>query len=191
MAPSLLRREDAGKGVLADGSVLVAEGNYVTAYPSTTLATAELYHAATGLFALTGTMTSPRVAHTATLLVSGEVLVAGGYASPCSVCGPIGSAEFYNEATGGFTAVATNMTSPRANHTATRLEGGSVLVVGGSQSTATDIFDATTGLFVVGPTLNTNRAFHTATLLQDGTVLVTGGLPPPSSFPTASAEIAR
>ena len=54
------------------------------------VAEAELYDSTTGKFSPAGRMASPRVGHTATLLPSGKVLVAGG---PTST-----STELYDEA---------------------------------------------------------------------------------------------
>ena len=71
-------------------------------------------------------MTTARVLHTATLLPSGRVLVAGGYKSP----NLLSSAETYNPATGSWSTVA-SMDSPRSLHTATLLPSGRVLVAGG------------------------------------------------------------
>jgi len=60
--------------LLNNGQVLVAGGTDGGA----DLASAELYNPASGSWTFTGSMSSPRNAHTATLLASGEVLVAGG-----------------------------------------------------------------------------------------------------------------
>ena len=69
-----------------------------------------------GAFAMTGSMISPRAGHTATLLLNGKVLLAGGYqGSPDDV---LATAELYDPSTGAFTATG-NMTTPRVLHTAT------------------------------------------------------------------------
>jgi len=72
------------------------------------------------------------------------------------------------------------MAAARQQHTATLLNDGTVLVVGGysassSVERAAEVFDPTTGSFSGTGSLVTPRAAHTATLLNDGTVLVTGG----------------
>jgi hypothetical protein len=72
----------------------------------------------------------------------------------------------------------------RAQHTATLLADGRVLVAGGRGRDATDtlasteLFDPKTNAWAKGPTMTTPRAGHTATLLDDGRVLVVGGTAP-------------
>ena len=63
--------------LLANGRVLLAGGDSAF-YFSHTEASAELYDPATRTFASTGSMTTPRRGHTATLLPDGKVLIAGG-----------------------------------------------------------------------------------------------------------------
>jgi Calx-beta domain/Galactose oxidase, central domain/Kelch motif len=92
----------------------------------------------------------------------------------------------------------------RSLHTATLLQNGKVLVVGGNDPISGDaaiiipinnaeLYDPTTGTWSSTGSLNAGHAFHTATLLQDGKVLVAGGLACHSYFdpcsPYTSAEI--
>ena len=62
--------------------------------------------------------------HTATLLPSDEVLVAGGNDPPTA------TAELYDPASGTWSQTA-SLNTARDYHTATRLADGSVLVAGG------------------------------------------------------------
>jgi hypothetical protein len=142
-----------------------------------------------GNVALTGGMTTARRAHTATVLNTGLVLVAGGFgANGSHVIG----AELYNQATGTFSATG-NMSVAHAYHSATLLNNGMVLIAGGydangNAQTTAELYDPIAGTFTPTGVLNTGRVSHTATLLNDGTVLIVGGVD--INFnPLAHAEI--
>jgi hypothetical protein len=121
-----------------------------------------------------GPMATARQNHTATLLLNGKVLVAGGWNGSSSLA----SAELFDPATGTWTAAGT-MTTNRYYHTATLLSNGKVLVVGGKAGGTTlssaELYDPNTGTWTNTGTLHTARYFHTATLLPNGQVLVAGG----------------
>lgn len=163
--------------VLDNGDVLVAGGN-VGSYCTTALGSAELYDPAMGTFTPTGSMTSARFQHTATLLNNGQVLVAGGLWP--YLCGPpYASSELYDSATGTFATTGT-MNNARNLFTATLLSSGKVLVAGGSTggsntTSSAELYDPSPGTFTGTGSLATPRSEHTATLLSSGQVLVAGG----------------
>ncbi|HZM74005.1 MAG TPA: kelch repeat-containing protein [Candidatus Polarisedimenticolia bacterium] len=132
------------------------------------------------VWSATGSMTVGRNWHTATKLLDGRVLVAGGEASPSQ--DRLASAEIYDPSTGIWTET-TSMNVPRSFHTATLLADGRVLVEGGELHAlgdpgATDtaeIYDPASGSWTITGRLNGRRQGQTATLLPDGRVLVAGG----------------
>jgi hypothetical protein len=127
-------------------------------------------------FKATGSMAGPRVAHTATLLNNGKVLVAGGM----DVKGtPLATAEIYDPSNGTFDLTG-SMTAARHHFATTLLPNGKVLVTGGldpnGNALATaELYDPTSGTFSL-TTVNMQfvHASHTATLLNTGKVLVIG-----------------
>ena len=78
-------------------------------------------------FKATGSMASSRVAHTATLLNNGKVLVAGGMDANGI---PLVTAEIYDPSNGTFTPTG-SMTTARHHFAATLLPSGKVLLTGG------------------------------------------------------------
>jgi hypothetical protein len=152
--------------------------------------TAEVYDPATGAFAQTNAqMIVPRLNHTATLLPTGQVLLCGGW--PCIIPatgpGPTTSgspvqatAELFDANAGDFALTAGALTTGRAEHTATLLANGLVLVAGGTDGTnalaSAELYDPATGQFASIGALGFARYGHSATLLGDGRVLIAGGV---------------
>ncbi len=175
---------------LGNGGVLITGGFDPLGTP---VASAELYHPASGKFSLIkSAMHSPRALHTATLLPDGQVLIAGGMVD--TVGTTTATAELFNPKTQTFTATA-SMPSAIAGHAAVVITGckcaleGQVYLVDGFFSATNDgfDFDLSAGIGIMfdpkkgtmtqlGAGAQQARSFPTATLLPGGKVLVAGGM---------------
>jgi large repetitive protein len=166
--------------LLENGNVLVV-GGYSDPSGSTLVSTAELYSPVTGIFSPTSNPNVSRAYHTATLLQSGEVLIAGGQIGGSQTTT---STELYDPNSGSFT-LAGNMSAPRYNHTATLLNDGRVLIAEGVSGTGggignlvgpDDLYDPTSGLFTqVGTPFEYSRGIvipFDSVLLASGQVFV-------------------
>ena len=150
------------------------------------LDTAELYDPAARKFtAVANTMSDRRTFHTATLLLTGKVLVAGGATNLSG--DTTSSADIYDPATNSFTPATFPMDHQRAAHTATLFPtgplAGKVLITGGVggssfffKDSSAELYDPASQEFtLLSSFMNEPRSLHTATLLDDGTVLLAGG----------------
>jgi WD40 repeat protein len=175
---------------LPDGTVLVA-GGAVDNTGTGSLSSAELYDPATGLWTATGSMGDARSWHTASLLLNGTVLVAGGTGN----AGVLSSAELYDPATGLWTPAA-SMGEARHFTYATLLPDGKVLVAGGGTIadgsvtlSSAEVYDPITGLWTATGSMATARQGARPTLLVNGKVLVAGGWGGAASGSLSSAEL--
>jgi len=138
----------------------------------------------------TAPLAAARQGHTATLLNTGKVLVAGGNGSsnPSSA---LATCELYNPTPGTWSPTGTMVTA-RGSHKATLLNNGKVLVAGGLDATGSplasaEIYDPVAGSWSATGPMATVRYNHTMTLLPSGKVLVAGGTT--GSSPLATAQV--
>ena len=136
-------------------------------------------------------MTTPRAAHSATLLRSGEVLVVGGCAVVgCELDDRAAETELFDARTGRFRP-GPRLLRPRIGHTAVRLPDGRVLVAGGWTSNAptatTELYDPATNTFSAGPRMTSSRGGFAVASIGRGRFLFTGGTN--GTRVVASAEI--
>lgn len=166
-------RENHTATLLPHGDLLVA-GGFSSAGSLTFFADVEVYR-------VEGQRPSPaapmpsRENPLLALLPSGQVLAAGG----TNQGAPLASAERYDRMANAW-APAASLATPRGDATATILESGEVLVVGGRSTggalvASVERYDAVSDTWTAAASLANARADHTSTRLLDGRVLVVGG----------------
>jgi N-acetylneuraminic acid mutarotase len=177
------RRVNFTATLLHNGKVLVAGGAADNSGNGNALATAELYNPTTGKWSKTGSMSTSRYIHTATLLPNGQVLVVGGTEDNHTDGDGLDTAELYNPTTGKWSTTG-SMASSRVDFTATLLPDGKVLVAGGWDNSGdgsgnalatAELYNPTDGTWSTTGSMTSNRVDFTATLLPDGKVLVASG----------------
>jgi hypothetical protein len=173
------RRAGANAVLLQNGDVLMVGGNDTS---GTQVASAELYHPATGAFSVTGSMHS-KGASVLLRLKSGKVLAlndSGG--------------ELYDPLTRRFTVQGMS-TIGREKYGVALLPDGKLLIAGGQiggawgpKSATTNIYDPVSGSFMPGPAMNIARfkLKKAVVPLGDGRILIAGGSEQPEMYDAAS-----
>lgn len=161
--------------LLPDGRVFIVGGDGAS-FPTSALSSTEIFQPADDSWNTTGELAQDRVAHTATLLTDGKVLVAGGW----NESGLVDTGEVYDPVVKTWTNAGA-MERGRSGHSSTLLPDGRVLVAGGSGEIvgtvldSSELFNSTSGTWSVAANLGTARANHSASLLPNGKILVAGG----------------
>lgn len=162
--------------LLDSGKVLVSGGNNLQQGSGQVQDSVELYNPETGQWQRETWLPVDCMNHTATRLLTGEVLVIGGFSGRRNTA--LTTAFVYNPTTHLWAAVQP-LPAPRMQHTATLLEDGRVLIVGGTDEpfgpaqNLAFIYDPTLNQWAP-TTMNISRKGHTATRLATGNVLVVG-----------------
>src|SRR2546425_571535 len=171
---SVMQRSSRSRRVQSPSRLLAISLGIVTLVIASPLWAQELPEP--GTWRTVATLNQARAGHTATLLINGTVLIAGGKDAAGQ---PLASAELYDPATGHYTQLPASLPAPVWGHTATLLSDGRLLVVGGSNSlgalNSAELYDPVGGTILPGAPLNVPRTLASAALLLDGSVLVAGG----------------
>jgi hypothetical protein len=175
--------------LLANGRLLVAGGEDQQAAWSSIHASAELYEPVSATWAPAANMTTPRGGHSATRLITGHVLVVGGYTEEETLA----TAELATP-DGGAWSPAASMAGPRWAHSATRLANGHVLIAGGYDDTGTaldsaEIYDPAGDSWSAVSTMTIPRTFHVAVELSSTQILVAGGVKDSYPLPTGFTAV--
>jgi hypothetical protein len=166
---------------LLNGKALAATGSNANLDEPpflTPVISCELYDPETGSWSFTGEVSLPRSTPTATLLLDGRVLLAGGTDNN-TTDQPTNKAEIYDPATEQWGATG-DMTFARDFATETRLPNGRVMLIAGYGNDFAllekgDIYDPATGTWSPTGKMGRARVGHSSTLLSDGKILVSAG----------------
>jgi hypothetical protein len=125
----------------------------------------------------TGSMTIARIQHGAVQLMSGQVLVSGGYTSSAYTT----SANLYDPGSGAW-SVTGSMNDARVRHTLNELPDWRVIAIAGNASgsasalASAELYVPSSGTWTrTTGSLSTARFAHSSVVLSTGQVVVTGG----------------
>jgi hypothetical protein len=179
-----IARFDQAAVALPDGRVLILAGAANSAlgpglvYPKEV----EAFDPAAGTFSTIGQISEGRDNPTATLLLDGKVLIAGGAANDAQDQAVISNTVEVFDPASGVSSTPTSMSEGRLFHVAQALADGRVLLAGGTtganldHSTATaDLFDPATGTVTPTGSMTESRTGASIVRLLDGSILVVGG----------------
>ncbi len=192
--------------LLGDGRVMVAGGTTTTSDFASIFNgisnTAEIFDPTGSTFGpAASTMGSKRLAHQATPLQNGDVLLTGGFDGlnilglpTLAVIGEVfhPTGNNFNRTSGGQSVG--NLRTARAVHSATLLPDGRVLLAGGAagltvnSTSNAEIYSPSNGSFANTGSLLEAKAAHTAVVLASSEVLVSGGFSGNLSAPTATSS---
>lgn len=180
--------------LLPDGRVLVVGGRSAENSDAPTVAVAEIYDPASGQWTAIDGPVTPRREHTATLLLSGQVLIVGGDEPGGTPAESVASTEIFDPATSSWSPNGSPV-MPRSSHRAVLLADascttaaapsycGKVLLAGGSQRYVdnsdplrprsdsrslrlTELYDPETGSWAPAGELAEPREGHTLTVVS-------------------------
>jgi Galactose oxidase, central domain len=165
-----------------DGRVIIIGGESGARGTYTWVSQIEQFYPAAGSFQSAGTFT--RSCFSGSLLLNGDILLAGGSADTPLTTRPVptASAVLLKNGTGALQPTG-SMNTARCGHTASVLQDGRVLIVGGqtvSESqiltlATAELYDPSSGTFSPAGNMTVGRQSHTAIPLLNGKVLIMGG----------------
>lgn len=165
---------------LPDGRIFVCGGQDGNSRPKSDCG---LFDPRTLQFEALGDLVVARAFHTAVLINSHQVLIAGGYgyASGSSSQEALASLELFDVDAGRSGQIRTSLAQARYAHSSVLLPNGRVLILGGTRSDkepwlqSTEIFDPTTSTIVAGPGMGLGRSGAQTAVMPSGRIAVFGG----------------
>ena len=191
LPPLLSPRALAASAVAGDGRLLITGGGAGSLLAPSGTTTTEIFDSLTRTIVPGPLMGQERAGHTATTLLDGRVLIAGG--ADGSIGAVTASCEIFDPVTDTITPAAP-MGTPRAAHTATLLADGRVLVAGGTTTFQTsptgsilpilngalntaEIYDPVTGTWSpAAGTMSSKRMLFAAVRQPGGQVMMIAGV---------------
>jgi hypothetical protein len=171
-------RKAHAAAALNDGRVIIAGGSGLdSSSNAVALTSTDIYDPVANSFSAGPSLNTARFAHTATTLIDGTVLLAGGNDGT----NDLASTEIYDPDAGTITASAASLATARSGHTALLLpNNNSVLIAGGTSAgtdlASTELYQSWNHTFLPNAPMSTARTGAVSSAVAtDGVALLTGG----------------